>query len=48
MEKNRVNKMTILNSIHIEFKLQYTHLPVIILQYITLTDYYIVNDTHFY
>ena len=33
IEKNRVNKMTTLNLTHLE----------IILQYITHTDYYIVN-----
>ena len=34
-KKNRVNKMTISNSIHLQ----------IILHYITFTDYYIVKDT---
>ena len=34
-KNNRANKMTTLNSIHLE----------IILHYITLTNYYIVKDT---
>ena len=34
-KKNRVNKMTKLHSIYLEFTLQY----------ITLTNYYIVKDT---
>ena len=34
-ENNRINKMTKLHSIHLEFTLQY----------ITLTNYYIVKDT---
>ena len=35
MEKKRLNKMMTSNSTNLEF----------ILQYITLTNYYIVNDT---